>query len=529
MPRSGVLRHGHDRAVGIVYLLLLLFDVGLGRRVLARLNDLGVQTARSSDFVNGLLKTRVLQNASLLSGAIIEEALDLLERSPLGLGDEEEHPGQGEEAKDGEEDESAGSVHGVDELGRDKSNDKVIDPDGAGGKSCSLGAEGRGEQLRRLCPGDGGPRSAKAAHEDEDESDAEPRGALVLAPGQTVGANETSDDSVTGGDNRGAKDDQGASANLIHEDENRSASNGLAEVHDTGHDELHFQVHAKGGKQGRAVVDEGVDAQELLEETQANGYVSAFDGAPPEAVDPAVDFKLELLADGCRVDEIGMPLTLSCALHLVRRLHGDELRKYERVVIGQPTQAGQILMSFLLPAGFDEPPRRVGEEGEAEAEEDCRGHLRDEGNAEAPVVGNVLASVGDVVGHNDTDDDHPGLHEEESSTDIGRCSLGYIDGCHCCEGADANAADETTEDELSVMVGGRLKDAAQVEPEDTEKERLASTPLVRCETRAGGPEEGAELEHGRHQPLVEAGSSRDFGINFRETLREGCGSEDDSD
>lgn len=196
--------------------------------------------------------------------------------------------------------------------------------------------------------------------------------------------------------------------------------------------------HAQGGKDGRRIVQHGVDTGPLLEEHGDGGDDDAAEhGHGLEQRADGDKLQLGDVGDGGlgQVREVGLDGPL-----LEERLGLDlEELELDGLVLGRgAAQLGQHAARLVLAAVVDEPPRREGHEDHAEEEDQRRHQLQAQrhqpGRVALGVAGaaDVVGSVVDPERDHDTELNRELLDADQHATDFGRGTFGVvysISGC----------------------------------------------------------------------------------------------------
>jgi hypothetical protein len=277
-----------------------------------------------------------------------------------------------------------------------------------------------------------------------------------------------------------------------------------------------------------------IDAAELLEEHDKRSDGNTLKGilCPenlrilPQLLQPAVRLPL--------VGELGEILPEDAFLKDTLSLDLKQLDLNKLVVGIGATQACEGLDRVVHAALLDEPARGVGEEPDADGEDDSGNALDYEREAPCPVglafagAADVVRAVGDPVGNHDSDRDSELLHGDEQASDLGGCELGVVEGaannmsadvdiliqkvdsprCRQCTNAD------TSEETTSVKIGTRAGASGQVRAEDDPEAASEDRALAREDFAGDAGDEGAgpagELEDGG-EPALGTGVVGDLG------------------
>lgn len=350
---------------------------------------------------------------------VAKDSIQLLERLALGLGHQEEGPNTSEEAHDGEED--VGAVLDRLQHGRDgHRNDKVGQPDDGRGEGHAFGTARGREGFRGEGPAQGAVRDTVDHDKNKGHGGTSPPGIRVRCPVLFVQGRQYGDDHVASEATKGTKHGQGTTADAVNDDEAHQHSDELQAVEDTRQDRSHFCVLADGLEEGRGIVDESVDAAELLEESHTHTDDSAAPHLAGEQVTPLEGFQLE--AGGT-----GVVAGFDGALVLLLGDDALKLSLYAGVRGGQVAKLAQAGQALIVAVDHGEPAGRVGEEVDTGSEQGGADHLQAKGQAERDLAGHVLGAKGDPEGDDDAGDDGDGFKDEESSSEVGWCDFGDIE------------------------------------------------------------------------------------------------------
>lgn len=339
------------------------------------------------------------------------ELVDLFQTEIFGFVDEEPDVSDADEAGGEPDKEDLGLEVGealavVDQIGGGVGNGPVEEPVGGGGHAERLGASGKGEDFA----GDDPCERAPGAGEEEDEDADKGHGGLLpghvldedvavftLACGQ--GAAD-GDDELRDTHADGAGEEERATAPFVNGQE---AGDGGDDV-DGGGD--HGNGEAAGDARvleiPRAVVEDEVDARELLECLQSHAGELALQDRGLEAV------PVGGLADAALKVQVGLDLA--------------ELRDDDRVSLVEASHAGERAGGRFHLAGADEVARRLGQEDHAEEEDEGPGKLDGDGDAVGAGVGAVGGGVVDDGGEEEADCDGQLVGADDGAADpFGGC------------------------------------------------------------------------------------------------------------
>jgi len=350
-----------------------------------------------------------------LGRAVSKHAVHVLETAPLGLGHAEPRPHAAQAAENGEEDVGAEAARVLDQRRRDQPDDEVVEPVATRAPRDALAAQHAGEDLRRHRPRHGAPGHAEYEHVDEQEGDRHPALVLVDAPRLVVQADEHRDDDVADGHAHAAEQQQRTAAVLVHRVQRRDDPDDLRDVQDAREHELHVPLDPHGREERRRVVDQGVDADKLLEEHESHADHRAAPVALPEAVQVAGDFELRGRPAGSPAGGDQTRVLLLRSLLVERDLRADvaPFGLHARVRWRQIAQLAERGEGLLVPAFGGEPAGREGKEEDSHPEQQRRQHLEQEGEPVGPLVGDVARAEGDPEGDNDAEDDGEFLQDKE--------------------------------------------------------------------------------------------------------------------
>lgn len=173
------------------------------------------------------------QNRILLTALRSENAIHILERRILRLGNIEPHPHHTASKENGKEDVSS-PLPGLQHRRRVKSDGKVVEPVGRSTDRSTLSTDGKREDLSDDGPGDGTPGGTEGGNVDPDKGDADPTLGGVARPVVL----ELGDDD-TGGDHGdhhdgGTDEEEGLAAEFINREDTGDGGDEEDDSGDTG-------------------------------------------------------------------------------------------------------------------------------------------------------------------------------------------------------------------------------------------------------------------------------------------------------
>lgn len=370
------------------------------------------------------------------------------------------------------------------------------------GPGNATGAQGRAEEFRRHGPRDWTPADTEDDHVQVEERKGTLGLCAVRGPRVSKKLNQNSNNNHADGRPDGAEDEQGLPAKTVDQEEADDSSGQLRDVDDAGLDELLLVGEAKCRDHGRSVVDQRVDADHLLEETHEDGDQGAAPAAGPPGVDPRPEVELDLVLEAASLKR-GVALDLDLARDPVLGPHAKPL-SLDKDVVGAATVEPRERRQGLVVAALHGEPSRAGGHGEgADEEDDSRDHLQAKGDAERGAAGEEPRAEAGPVRDHDAKNDKQLVQVEKHASHIRGCDLADVDRHGTREQADAQAADETARDDGVVVHGARLDGRADEEEEASHAHGHPPREVVRDVRRGEGAHEGAQLEEGRHQALVE--------------------------
>lgn len=339
------------------------------------------------------------------------ELVNLFQTETLGFVDEEPDVGDADEASAEPDKEDFGLEIGealavVDQIGGGVGNGPVEEPVGSGGHAERLGTRGEGEDFAGDDPGERTPSAGEEEDEDADKGHGgllagnvldEDVAVLVLAGGQ--GAAD-GDDELRDTHADGAGEEQRATAPSVNGQE---AGDGGDDVDGGGdHGDGEAAGDARVLEVPRAVVEDEVDARELLEGLQSHAGELALQDRGLEAV------QVGGLADAALEVQVGLDLA--------------EFRDNGRVSLVETPHAGERRGGLFHLAGADEEARGLGQEDHADEEDEGPGELDGDGDAVGAGVGAVGGGVVDDGGEEEADCDGELVGADDGAADpFGGC------------------------------------------------------------------------------------------------------------
>jgi len=399
--------------------------------------------------------------------------VDLLERTVLGLDDEEEDEA-GEEQAGATEDETVPVVDVVDDEGGEEGDEEVPQPVGRGGQGHAGGTVAGGVQL-----GDDGP----------DE--------------RTPGGGE-------GDDEQAGEDDQdvtsGGAASLL---ENKLTDEGVDQEADDGPE---------------STDDKSSTASALLDDPKTTESAEDVDGAENDLSDVGV-VKTDTLEDGCAVveEEVGTSELLAGLEHDTDHdatkhgrgsehlpplgvLAGPLLVKLEAdlvdlvvdgLVVGiDTTEASDGGAGLLLTTLTESETGRLGKEEHATAEDEGEQETETDGDSPGSAGVHGVGAVVDHVSGPDTEGDEELVASNDDTADDSGSALRLVHGDSDTESTNTHTGDETANGELSpVGSRGDFDDHANGTEEGGGGDRHSASKSVGELSNSEGADEGTGAEH----------------------------------
>lgn len=131
----------------------------------------------------------------------------------------------------------------------------------------------------------------------------------------------------------------------------------------------------------RRVVDQGIDANKLLEKHETHSDMSASPASSPEAIDPGNNFEPNTVHFVATAKKGWMPFGRNL---IVKGDLGANVIPFQhdpRVRGGQLTELGQVLQRLLVTMFGSKPSGREGHEENANSEDEAGDDLEEEGQA----------------------------------------------------------------------------------------------------------------------------------------------------
>lgn len=226
----------------------------------------------------------------------------------------------------------------------------------------------------------------------------------MLGPGLAKKLNQDADDDHADGRPDGSEDEQGLPAEAVDEEEADDSAGQLGDIDDAGLDELLLVGEAEGGDHGGRVVDEGVDADHLLEEAHEYRDQGPAPAARAPGVYPGPEVQLDLGLEGARLQR-GVALDLDLAGDPVLGPHAKPFGLDKDVVGAALAELGEHGQGLLVAALHCEPPRAWGHREGTNKEDDAGNHLQSEGDTERRGSSQVPRSEAHPVRDHDSQDD----------------------------------------------------------------------------------------------------------------------------
>jgi hypothetical protein len=389
-------------------------------------------------------------------------------------------------------------------------NDGVPQPVGGGRKSDTTRSDGKREDFTDQDPGTRAPGRSEEENEDcnegdlgVDSRDVVGAGKIVTTGGvgdlvgvvETDGNTDDSDDKLADQHAEGTPDEERTTTELLNSVE---GDGGRADV-DKGEDQRDQEGVADGtsGLEERSrVVEDEVDTGPLLHHLQRgteNGLAQVAALLPErtlEAVGPTRnpssggDHGTLVLLVGDDLGELGL----------------DVVR-----VTGLATESGQGVAGSLNVTTLDEVARRVGEEEETTTENNTEDELDTDGNTVRGSAVDVLGTVVDARGQQETNGDAELVTGNESTSDLARADLGHVQNDNGRFETDTETGNETTSNDQTKTVGSDLENDTDNVDETTNDDGPATTDGVGDITSDDGTEEGTGRENSSNERVVRTG------------------------
>lgn len=295
---------------------------------------------------------------------------------------------------------------------RDDGNDAVPQPVGGGRQTDTAGADLQGEDLADDDPGAGAPGGGEEEDVDADEGDHGGDGLGVVGQdGADDGDDELADDHA-----EGAPDEDGAAAEALNGPEGDGRRAHVDQVGDE-RDEERVLDRAERLEEGGAKVEDEVDTGPLLHHLQRrtqNGaaqVAALLEQGALEAVEPRVEVAA-LGNDGQLVLVVGDDL--------------GELVLDEVGLDGLVAEAGEGGGGEVELALLDKVAGRVGQEEQADAQDQGPEDLDGDRDAVRAAVVAVLGSVVDGRGEQETNGDAELVSGDDGAANLAGRDLGHV-------------------------------------------------------------------------------------------------------
>lgn len=304
------------------------------------------------------------------------------------------------------------------------------------------------------------------------------------------------------------KGKQRPAPDLVDEEEGEEDTGKLAEVGDTGQVESVVVVETQLLEERRRIIDQSIDADELLEGHEQNTDNGPLPAARAEGVDPAPSFESDLVLEAARlVRGVSFLANLIVELGFTSDLEPFRL---DEGVVGMPSaDLGQRQERFFVATSHGEPTRTWGQDKCAGQEDETGDDLQEEGQTVAPLRVDETRSESDVVCDADTGDNGKLLKAEKNASNVWWRKLTDVDGASAAEEADTDTSDQTTHDEHVVGDGTGLDGTANDEENDTNSNGTTTRELVSDKASTQRTDQGAQFDHGR-QDACRKRESRSF-------------------
>lgn len=364
---------------------------------------------------------------------------------------------------------------------------------GGSGDGQALGTVLEREDLARDDPGERAPGGSEEENVDADKGDASLLGVrvvdddlalVILARRQ---GSEHRDEELADGHADGTAKKEKAAAPPVDSPESRE---GRDDVDDrSNHLDDEGLAETRVLKVLGAVVEDEVDASQLLQSLEAHARKLALEHGAAEAVDVAGG------SDAHLVVVVGLDLG-----NLV--VDGGVVRR-------QATELAQSGLGAVELTLLDEETRGLGQDKHADDEDDGPGELHGDGDA---VRARVVVQMRCVVNHSceqQTDGDGQLVGADDGTADPLRSRLGLVQRDQSGDQTNTETGEEAASKEERQGGGGSLEDDAKVENPGGGDQGPAATDGVGEKGREEGTEEGAGREN-RHDSGLLRG--RDAGV-----------------
>lgn len=184
---------------------------------------------------------------------------------------------------------------------------------------------------------------------------------------------------------------------------------------------------------------------------------------------------------------------------------------------------GKSLGGLDLPAVLAElPPGRLAHHQHADGHDGGGNEADTHGDAPRGGGLDALRTVVDTIGDEDAEGDEQLVGGDEGTTDLAGRGLGLVHGRQDGQGTDAEAVDETADDDLVPRAGGAdADDVADDVDETPEGDAVLSAELVRDGAGDEGADQAADAEHADQQTLSYVAERHDaVGIDITEAAPE---------
>lgn len=455
---------------GLETVELLVVASSLKELAVSSLNDTTTKL-----FLARLVRTNACVVEGDDPGRVLEEAVHLLERSSLGLGqDQPEGDGVGK-ASDGKEDVVLPS-NVLQCLGRDLTNHEVGNPAADAGQSGSLGSDRRVHDLDRDRPRQGTDSSREEEVKDPDHGNESATSMLVEVG--TIGGEA----SLKGGG------DGKTSAGHGVADNERPSTTELVDKEDAGTfaDERDDRVDALQQE------DLGVGVAKHLEDL---GRVVLNGGNTGHLHRKLEDDADSHLSHVLRAAKDLAPATGGALFHRELCLDLGEFGTDKDIGgVAAGVEAGERAEGILLTTLCHEPSRRLGEEHDEESQGNGGSDLKSEG--ESPFKDGTglvdAASVDDEAGDERTDTEEELLKGGESASNGRMCDFALIKRRQHGQHSNADASKETACHHHALVGSGGLEGTTDDEDDGTDHDGESARKGVGNERSGDATHKGTE-------------------------------------
>lgn len=346
---------------------------------------------------------------------LLEHLVDLLESETLGLGDEEvgvDKAAGAEGAPDVEDLGAQVALVLVNHVGGNDGDDAIPQPVGCGGQGNTTGSDLEREDLADDDPGTGSPGGGEEGNVDADEGDhGLGSGGVGGEDGTDDGNNELADDHA-----QSTPDEDGTTSEALNSPE---GERGREDV-DQGGDERdqegvvdNFELLEEGGTK----VENEVDTSPLLHhlERGTKNSTAEVGGSLEERTAEAVEPAVEVATLG---DDGDLVLVV-----------GNNLSKLVLDVVGVGTvasKAGQNTSGLVELALANEVTGGLGEEEQANGQDDGPKHLQTNRDSVGAAVLAILGTIVDGRGKEETDGDAELVSRHDRATDFAGSNLRHV-------------------------------------------------------------------------------------------------------